>query len=92
MSTLERIERGSLHIEAQNGEIHTFGPGGSPSSYLNVKSDAFWVRLFLFADMVSNFGYVSLLSRPVIDQESRAFRKHICSEKLTVQIFAPSSP
>lgn len=52
---LERIERGSLRVETQDGEIYNFGPGGGPSSYLKIKSDVFWVRLLLFADMVGFF-------------------------------------
>lgn len=52
---LERIECGSLRIESQDGETHTFGLGGGPSSYLRVKSDVFWVRLLLFGDMVGFF-------------------------------------
>lgn len=55
LSLLERIEQGSLRVETQD-EVFTFGPGSAPSCYLKVNSDVFWVRLLLFADMVSSSG------------------------------------
>lgn len=55
---LERIETGSLIIETQDGETFSYGPGGSPSSHLEVKSDMFWVRLLLFADMGFSEAYM----------------------------------
>jgi hypothetical protein len=51
-SLLHRIVIGQLTI--RDGEkLLVFGPGGNgPSAVLQVENESFWVRLFLFADMV----------------------------------------
>jgi cyclopropane-fatty-acyl-phospholipid synthase len=52
---LQRVEVGDLVIlEEQSGVERKFGtPGDKLAATLRVKSDAFWIRVFLFGDMVN---------------------------------------
>lgn len=56
-SILRRIEVGNLVITDVSGTVTTYGrrdvaAGSGPDAMVRVRKDAFWVRLFLFADMV----------------------------------------
>lgn len=53
-SLLERIEVGELVITDEHGVVTRYGKAGaSPRAELKINKETFWVRLMLFADMVS---------------------------------------
>lgn len=58
LGLLSRIEVGQLVIRDSDGTVTICGqPGikdGSPRTELRVSKEAFWVRVMLFADMVSD--------------------------------------
>ena len=53
LALLGRIEDGRLVVTLMDGRREVFGSdGGKPQVELTVLKEMFWVRLFLFADMV----------------------------------------
>ena len=57
LSLLKRVEVGQIIVTDVNGAVTLCGTpemkDGSPRTELKVAKEAFWVRAFLFADMVS---------------------------------------
>ena len=57
LSLLRRVEVGQIVVTDLNGTVTVCGSpkpkDGSPRTELKVVKEAFWVRLVLFADMVS---------------------------------------
>jgi len=47
-----KIENGRLVVTLVDGRREVFGGSGKPQVELTVLKEMFWVRLFLFADMV----------------------------------------
>jgi cyclopropane-fatty-acyl-phospholipid synthase len=53
LSSLNKIEKGSLTIVIPNSEKMVFGEDNGLSTILTVHNDKFWMRIFLSADLVS---------------------------------------
>ena len=58
LSLLRRVQVGQIVITDHNGTVTVCGSprpkDGSPRTELKVQRETFWVRLLLFADMVSD--------------------------------------
>ena len=58
LSLLQKIEIGQLEVIDTDASVASCGNAANeeaPRSQLKVLKDAFWVRVLLFADMVSQF-------------------------------------
>lgn len=66
LALLSKIELGQLIIEDTDGTVTICGltgaNDGAPRTELHVLKEAFWVRLMLFADMVSRLPPLPMLA------------------------------
>ena len=97
ISLLRRVEVGQIVVTDVNGIMTLCGApqpkDGTPRTELKVLREAFWVRLFLFADMVRvQYLAVSSIEPPVAKRNAlRGSRRASCSGKLCVPTLWPFS-
>ena len=94
LSQLSKIQVGQLLVTDEKGKVTVCGaPGikdGSPRTELQVVKEAFWVRVVLFADMVSAvvpFGEIAGSAKGTLTVlVDRALRRALCWGRYRVRI------
>jgi hypothetical protein len=89
LTLLKGIETGRLDIAHEDGQVSLFGQPrpteGAPRAALQVHKDSFWVRMLLFADMVSQVTRNKRCNDGALKCSRRDLLKVSCSRKCPVQ-------